>query len=251
MPDVVYLTILIVFLLFVFGLLMIRRCILLEYHRGLLYKNGKFIRVLQPGPHWYVKSVHNIVKVDVRTVCVTISGQEVLSLDNVGVKVSLAVRYRVSDPYLAINKVENYQEALYLLLQIHLRDIVGMFNVEELLAKRGEIGKLLFERSTSEAATLGIELLSAGIKDLMFPGELRSIFNQVINAKNEGLAALERARGESAALRCLANGAHVFDNNPNLLQLRLLQTLEKSSGNTVVIMPPDGTALSRLVEKKG
>ncbi len=83
----------------------------------------------------------------------------------------------------------------------------------------------------------------------MFPGELKNIFAQVVNARKEGLAALERARGESAALRNLANAASLFDNNPNLMQLRFLQSLEKNTGNTVVIMPPDANGTSKLLDR--
>jgi regulator of protease activity HflC (stomatin/prohibitin superfamily) len=173
---------------------------------------------------------------------VTIPGQEVLSADNVSIRISLAAGYKISDPYLAVNQVANYQEALYLLLQLNLRDVVGELPVEELLAKRNEISKKLFERSAEKASQIGLELQLVSIKDIMFPGELKNIFAQVVNAQKEGLAALERARGESAALRNLANAAKLLDENPNLWQLRLLKGLENSSGNTVVIMPSEGLA---------
>jgi len=147
----------------------------------------------------------------------------------------------VTDPYLAFVKVVNYHEALYLQIQMNLRDIVGSLPIDDLLAKREEIGKLLLERSTSKAAEMGIELGFVNVKDIMFPGELKNIFAQVVNARKEGLAALEKARGESASLRNLANAAGLLDKNPNLMQLRLLQSLEKNSGNTVVILPADGS----------
>ncbi len=83
----------------------------------------------------------------------------------------------------------------------------------------------------------------------MFPGELKNIFAQVVNARKEGLAALERARGETAALRSLANAAGALDNNPGLLQLRLLQVLEKNSGNTVVLMAPEGNLATKLLKR--
>jgi regulator of protease activity HflC (stomatin/prohibitin superfamily) len=220
----------------------LRRCVIFEHQRALVYNRGKFVAIWGPGEHWYFRSLYSIYKLDMRAQYVTIPGQEVLSADNVSIRISLAAGYKISDPYLAVNQVANYQEALYLLLQLNLRDIVGELPVEELLSKRNEISKTLFERSTEKASQIGLELQLVNIKDIMFPGELKNIFAQVVNAQKEGLAALERARGESAALRNLANAAKLLDENPNLWQLRLLKGLENSSGNTVVIMPSEGLA---------
>ena len=243
-------TVVIIILIVIFGLLTIRRIVVFEHQRGLLYNRGKFSKLLQPGEHWLFSPFHTVNKVDVRTANVTIPGQELLSSDNIGIKISLAASYRISDPYIALNKVSNYQEALYLLLQLNLRDLIGSLAVDELLANRVEIGKQLFENSVVRAAAIGIELLLVNIKDIMFPGELKNIFAQVVNARKEGLAALERARGESAALRNLANAASMLDNNPNLMQLRLFQVLEKNNGNTIVIMPSESNLVSKLITKE-
>lgn len=236
-------------LLFIFALvaISIQRCVIFEYQRGLLYRRGKFVAVLQPGEHFYFRPIHTLTRVEMRTVTMTIPGQEVISADNVGIKISLAAGYRVSDPYLAVNKVLNYQESLYLLLQMNLREIVGSLAIDDIVAKRKEIDQQLYEKSREQAAEIGLELCFVNIKDLMFPGELKNIFAQVVNARKEGLAALERARGESAALRNLANAARVFENNPNLFRLRLLQAIEKGSGNTVVLLPVEGDATSHLL----
>ncbi|HSD84806.1 MAG TPA: slipin family protein [Anaerolineae bacterium] len=235
--------------LIVSAALTVRRCVVFEYQRGLLYNRGKFVVVLPPGDRLYLRPFHTITKVDIRTVNVTIPGQEVLSSDNIGLKISLAAGYRVADPYLALSKVVNYQETLYLFLQLNLREIISSLAVDDLLAQREVIGQQLYEKSTSRAVEIGLELLFVNIKDIMFPGELKNIFAQIVNARKEGLAALERARGESAALRSLANAASVFDNNPNLLQLRLFQVLEKSSGNTVVMLPPESDVARKFQDK--
>ncbi len=227
----------------------VQRIVIYEYQRGLLYRQGKFAMVLQPGQHFYFRLMHTVNRIDVRMVNTTIPGQEVLSADNVGLKISLAAGHRVTDPYLAVNKVLDYPATLYLLLQVNLREIVGSMTVDDILLKREEIGKQLYERSRDQAAELGVELQFANVKDLMFPGELKNIFAQVVNARKEGQAALERARGETAALRSLANAAGVFDNNPGLLQLRLLQVLEKNSGNTVVLVPADSGMAAKLLNK--
>ncbi len=224
----------------------IRRVVIFEYQRGLLYRSGKFVRILDPGAHWIFRPSRSVNILDVRIVSLTLQGQEVLSSDNVGIKISLAVSYKVTDPYLAVNSVVNYQESLYQLLQLNLRDLIGSLEVEDLLAKRGEIGSQLFEKSKEQAAGIGLKLLLANIKDIMFPGDLKNIFAQVVNAKKEGLAALERARGEGAALRSLANAAKVLDNNPSLMQLRFFQVLEKSKGNTLVVSPSESLPLGKI-----
>ncbi len=229
----------------------LRQVIILEYERGLLYRSGKFQRVLNPGRYWYQRLIHTFYKIDVRVRFVSIPGQEVLSADNVSLKVSLAASYRIDDPQRAINSTTNFLEALYLVLQLQLRDLVGSEPVDELLAKRKQIGELLLESSKEKAAELGVTLLSVGLKDVMFPGELKNIYAQVVNARNEGLAALERARGETAALRNLANAAKLLENNPALMQLRILQAVGTGSGNTLVLAPGlDQAALAQLSKNK-
>ncbi|MGB7537940.1 MAG: slipin family protein [Anaerolineales bacterium] len=221
-----------------------------EYQRGLLYRDGKFRKILPPGRHWHFRLWEAVTRIDVREEIVTIPGQEVLTADNVSLKTSLALQFRVEDPALAVNRMVHYRDALYLAAQIAVRNIVGSLEVEELLAKRMEIGKRLLEDYRPAALAMGIELAAADIKDVMFPGELKNIFAQVVNARKEGQAALERARGETAALRNLANAARLLEENPNLRHLRLFQVLEKNSGNTIVYVAPDDLSLVNKLPKK-
>ena len=139
----------------------------------------------------------------------------------------------------AINKTQSYQDALYLELQLALREIVGSTEIDSILKSRNEFSAKLVELTQQQVQDLGLQLNSVNIKDIMFPGKLKEIFTQVVNARQEGLAALERARGETAALRALANAAKMIESNPNLLQLRQLQTLSEASGNTLILgLPP-------------
>jgi len=176
-----------------------------------------------------------VIKVDMRARYMTIVGQEVLSADNISLKLSMAINFKVDDPYRNVNASSNPQEALYLAVQIHLRDLIGAVDVDDLLAKRKEIGAQLAQASQAAASELGYTVVDVNIKDIMFPGELKNIYAQVVNARKEGLAALERARGETAALRNLANAGKMLENNPGLLQLRLIQALHSGAGNTVVV----------------
>lgn len=242
-PQEIFLLIL---ALLVFGWLVsrffFRRETIFETERGLLFSDGKYLRTLMPGRHWRYTPRQTLQKVDIRLRSVTIPGQELLTSDNVSIKISLAVSFRIVDPYKATVEALNVQEEIYLHLQVQLRDLVGAIPVEELLAKRKSISDLLLENTRARAAELGLELVMVSIKDIMFPGELKNIFAQVVNARNEGLAALERARGETAALRNLANAAQMIKDNPALYQLRVLQSINSSSGNTIILSAsPDGS----------
>jgi regulator of protease activity HflC (stomatin/prohibitin superfamily) len=206
-----------------------------EFERGLRYVRGKFKGVLEPGFYWSVQRLSEIRKVDIRPVVAPVAGQEVLSSDGVTLKVSLAAKYEIADPAAAINKVQNFRDALHVELQLALRQIIGGTPIDDLLAARQAIGAKLQEIVASKAPSLGLKLLSVELRDIMFPGELKKIFTQVVRARQEGLAALEKARGETAALRNLANAAQLVERNPHLMQLRLLQVLGQQSGNTVVL----------------
>lgn len=215
-----------------------RRITIFEYEKGLKYAKGKFKSVVGPGQHWYIPYFTSIRKIDVRPRFISITGQEVLSSDGVTIKVSLAANYEITDPNIAINKVMSYEQALYLELQLALREIIGAVDIDTLLNGRNEISNKLMDIMAPKISELGLKLISVNLKDIMFPGKLKEIFAQVVNAKKEGLAALERARGETASLRNLANAAKMIEGNPNLMQLRLVQALGESTGNTLILGMP-------------
>jgi regulator of protease activity HflC (stomatin/prohibitin superfamily) len=210
-----------------------RKVIIFEYQRGLKYVNGKFTETLPPGGYRLLSKSTTIQPVDIRVQYLTIPGQELLSADGVTLKISLACSYEVSDPNIAVNKIASYPTALYLQLQMAVRELVATEKVDAVLEGRAEISNRLHEKTVAQAAELGLKLHSVEIKDLMLPGEVKKVFAQVVKAQKEGLAALERARGESASLRNLANAAKMIEDNPNLLQLRALQVFAETSGNTL------------------
>ena len=211
-----------------------------EFERGLLFRKGLLRQTLQPGQHWFLRMHSVIQKVDVRLRTISVPSQEVLSSDNVTIKVTLAAQYTVTDPAIAITKVEKFQDAFYMLLQLALRELVGGLKIDEVIAKRQEIGKALFEKAEAKVKDLGLELKVVDVKDIMFPGELKKIFAQVVKAQKEGQAVLEKARADTAALRNLANAAKMLEGNPTLMQLRVLQSVDAGTGNTMVLgLPAD------------
>jgi regulator of protease activity HflC (stomatin/prohibitin superfamily) len=215
-----------------------------EYQQGLLYRDGRFQRVLAPGGHWLLRGGTTVRPVDTRLAFYSLSGQELVTADGVAVKISLALQQRVVDAPTAIHAVSDYTQATYTIAQVALREVVAGLTVEEVLQRRTEIGAEVLARCVEPIRALGVELLAVSVKDLMLPAATKRLLNQVVDARQKGLAALEKARGETAALRSLANAARMVEANPALLQLRLLQQLESSSGNTVLLgLPPTSSPI--------
>ncbi len=219
----------------------LKRVTVYEYQKGLKYTKGRYAATLSAGQYWILSTFSSIVPVDIRPQFVTIQGQDVLSADGVTLKVSLAAEFQVADPNVAINKNANFQNSLYLTLQMAVREIVGKEKIDTLIENRAGFSSKLTELTSGKATEFGLKLISADIKDIMFPGEMKKAFAQVVKAQKDGQAALEKARGETAALRSLANAARMMDDNPNLLQLRALQALADSGGNTLVLGMPNGS----------
>ena len=223
-----------------------------EFQRGLRYKDGRLVGVVEPGRYWILGPSTIIQHVDVRERVVSIPGQEIVTADGFSIKVSLTIRQKVVDPIVALTAVDDHQAAIYAVIQVALREAIGAVNIDELLQRRTEISDDVFRRSVGQVRAVGVELVSVKVKDLMFPGPLKRTFAQVVEARQQGLAALEKARGETAALRNLANAGRMVESHPSLLQLRLLQQLEASKGNTIVLgFPATSTPIPVRSEPAG
>jgi regulator of protease activity HflC (stomatin/prohibitin superfamily) len=213
-----------------------------ESHTGLLYRHGVFVRKLNAGRHVMWGFGWTLNPIDLRKASIVVPGQEVLTSDNVGLKFGLVLTYQVNDPVKAAHETQNWQGDLYHIAQLALRAVVNAIAVEALLQQRAEIGAQLLTRAQADAAKIGVNVLAVEVKDVMFPADLKRAFAEVLKAKQEGQAALERARDESASLRNLANAARVLEGNPALMNLRLMQSLSaaQNAGNTLVLGLPGG-----------
>lgn len=231
-------------LVFLFVLrLFLKRAFIYEYQIGLLYKNGRFNKLLTPGPYWMWKQSSTLNMIDSRKQLLTLPGQEVLTADQIHLKISLLISYQIENPVLAVHETQNYLENLYAYAQTVLRMVVTDKKSDDLLSQRNVLAESMKPLIEQRAAAIGLKIHSVDIKDFLLPGELKKVFAEIVRAQKEGQAALERARGESASLRNLANAAKLLENNPALLQLRILQTLsptQGSSGNTLVWGVPQG-----------
>jgi regulator of protease activity HflC (stomatin/prohibitin superfamily) len=223
---------------------LLRTVTVFEYERGLLYDRGRFQSLVEPGRYRLWTSARTISKVDVRPRVVAVPGQEVLTADGIAVKTSVVAQCQIVDPITAINGQSSWEGALHVELQLALRQVVSAESIDSLLLARPQLGERLTQLATAGVARLGVQLDRVDVRDLTLPGDLKKLFTQVTKARQEGLAALERARGETAALRNLANAARMVADNPALMQLRLLQVVGEQSGNTVVLgMPSSATAV--------
>ena len=216
--------------------------VILEYEGGLLYRDGKLVEQLGAGKHVRWGFGWALSKADLRKRTIAIPGQELLTADNVGLKLSLAVTFAIVDPLKALHEVQDWSRHLYTTLQVAVRRVIASRQAEALLTERLVIGTQVLEDSKGDLSSVGISLEKVEVKDVMFPGEIKKVFGEVLKAKQEALAALERARGENAAMRNLANTARLLENNPALQNLRLLQTVQTTNGNTFVVGLPNGFA---------
>jgi len=213
-----------------------------ESWTGLVYHHGLYVRRNNAGRHvlWGCGWTMNLI--DLRRTSLLVAGQEVLTADSVSLKLSLLVTYQVTEPVKAAHETQNWLSDLYNATQLALRAVVSGVAAEALLDQRLEIGAQLLARVQPEAAKIGVNVPAVEVKDMMFPADLKRAFADVLKAKQEGRAALERARGESASLRNLANAARVLEGNPALMNLRLMQSLTavQNGGHTLVLGVPGG-----------
>lgn len=214
-----------------------------EYQTGLLYKKGRLERTLGPGRYFALSPGTSIVVEDMREQLLSVPGQEVLTSDNLAVKVSLFARVRVADARVKALTAEAPLDILYSDMQVALRRAVATRALEALLSNRGTIGTEVAAAAKASAASRGLEVLTVDVLDVMLTGEAKRAYADIFRARKDGEASLERARGETAALRSLANGARMLNGNPALYNLRLLQALSMPTGKgaTIVLNTSGGT----------
>lgn len=222
-------------------------------HRGQLYLDNVMDRLLAPGRYlaWTgVKQVH-IVTVDTRESALEIQGQELMTQDKVSLRINLTVRFQVTDAARALSSQVSFRDALYRDAQLALRDEVGGRSLDDLLARKDDLGHAVAARARPAAVAMGVSLLGAGLRDVILPGEMRIILNQVIEAEKKAQANMIHRREETAATRNLLNTAKLLENNPVLMHLKELESTERIAaqiGHLSVIGGLDGLveALKRV-----
>lgn len=211
-----------------------------EYERGLLYREGKLERVLAAGRYSFAKAEPvEVAKVSLREASHIVAGQSLLTSDKIEVRVTLVAQYRVTDPTLALQAVENYSEQLHQELQLALRDVVAARTMDQLLEGRAEIGVELLRLSVEAARRYGVELTRVGLRDVVLPREVQRVFMLEVEADRTGRADLVKARHEVAAARARANTAKLLAETPEVVRMQELDALLAlaGKGGNVVVLP--------------
>ncbi|MDR0183924.1 slipin family protein [Lysobacter arvi] len=196
---------------------------------GLVFVDGKLVRVAGPGSYAFWNFRKNVVvqAVDLRVQSLEVSGQELLTRDKVSLRVNLAASVRIVDPVAAITKVAKYADYVYRELQFGLRKAVSAKTLDELLGDKASLDADIFGYVRGRVGDVGAELLGVGVKDVILPGEMKDILNSVVQASMSAQANVIRRREEANATRSLLNTAKLIEESPVLMRLKELEALEK------------------------
>jgi len=232
-------TLLLVLLVFLIIIISNAVRILREYERGVIFRLGRLIGVKGPGIILLIPLVDKLVKVSLRTVVLDVPPQDVITKDNVSVKVNAVVYFRVVLPDKAIVEVENFLFATSQLSQTTLRSILGQSELDELLAEREKINRALQKVIDQQTEPWGIKVSNVEVKHIDLPTEMQRAMARQAEAERERRAKVIHAEGEFQASQRLAEAAKVIESHPMALQLRYLQTLTEvaSEKNSTTIFP--------------
>jgi regulator of protease activity HflC (stomatin/prohibitin superfamily) len=213
--------------------------ILKEYERGVIFRLGRMVPPRGPGITYVIPLIEKMLRVDLRTVTMDVPPQDVISRDNVSVKVSAVLYFRVIDPNRAIREVANYLFATSQLAQVTLRSVCGQAELDELLAEREKINTRIQEILDSQTDPWGIKVVLVEVKHIDLPQEMQRAMAKQAEAERERRAKVIHAEGEFQASQKLADAAEVIAKQPSAKHLRFLQSLVQvaAENNTTVVVP--------------
>jgi len=203
-----------------------------DNHVGLLKVNGKLESLLKPGNYGYWRFNRNIevIRLDCRLQTMEVSGQEILTKDRVSLRINLSASYRIVDTEKVATLLKNHTEFLYREFQLALREVVGTRTLDSILEDKDIVNQVVESQIKTKALTYGLEVLDVGVKDIILPGDMKSILNQVVEAQKAAEANLIKRREETQATRSLHNTAKVMEGNATLMRLKELEVLERVTG---------------------
>ena len=225
--------------------------ILREYERGVIFRLGRLIGAKGPGIIFIIPGVDKLLRISLRTVTMDIPPQDVITRDNVSIKVNAVVYFRVIDPNRAVVEVENYLYATQQLAQTTLRSVVGQMELDELLAQREKINIQLQDILDKHTEPWGIKVSLVETKQVDLPEEMRRAIARQAEAERERRAKVIHAEGEYQAAEKLAQAANIISVNPAALQLRFLQTLTEiaTEKNSTTIFPVPIDIITPFIKK--
>lgn len=225
--------------------------ILREYERAVIFRLGRMVGARGPGIAYVIPGVEKMVKMDLRTVTMDIPPQDVITRDNVSVKVNAVLYFRVLEPNKAVREVENYLFATSQLAQVTLRSVCGQAELDELLSERERINGRIQEILDAQTDPWGIKVVLVELKHIDLPQEMQRAMAKQAEAERERRAKVIHADGEFQASQKLANAAEVIGRQPLALQLRFLQSLVEvaSEKNSTTIFPVPIDLLTPFLKK--
>jgi regulator of protease activity HflC (stomatin/prohibitin superfamily) len=229
------------------GSLILRRrsqTIIYPHQKGLLYKDGVLAKQLDAGRHFYFAPRSRIDIHDMRKFPLSVAGQEIQTQDNVGLRISLVGHYQIVDLERVVLASTNYLGEVYSITQLALRKAIGTVTVDALLADKSQLDAAILAEVVQKVGDLGVTVTDLAVLDVMLPANLKKAYSGVLEAQKEAQKNLEKARGEQAVLRSLANSSKLYQENPSLLQARVIQALS-SGQNSIVFGADERTAISK------
>lgn len=212
-----------------------------EYERGVKFCFGKFKKIMNPGWNIVLPIIESYKKIDIRTKVIDVPEQEVITKDNVSVKINAVIYYNIFDASKAILEVENFHYAVSQLAQTTMRNSVGSVTLDELLSCRDKISSTICEIVDKASDDWGVKVHDVELKDVSLPGEMKRVIAKVAEAEREKQAVITKAAGELEASKNLAEAATTLSQAPGALHLRTLATINDVSSdqsNTIIFAVP-------------
>ena len=212
-----------------------------EYERGIKFRFGKFVKIMNPGWKIVLPIIESYKKVDIRTKAVDVPEQDAITKDNVSIRINAVIYYKVFDASKAILAVERYQYAVGQLAQTTMRNAVGAVSLDELLSERDKISTEICKVIDEATDPWGIKVENVELKDVKLPEEMQRVIAKVAEAEREKEAVITKSKGEKEAADNLAEAAAVLCDSPGALHLRTLATLNDLSSdqsNTIIFAVP-------------
>jgi regulator of protease activity HflC (stomatin/prohibitin superfamily) len=225
--------------------------IMREYERGVIFRLGRLIPVKGPGIIILIPGIDKLVRVDLRTITFDVPSQDIITKDNISVKVNAVVYFRVIDPAKAITAVEDFHYATSQISQTTLRSVLGQSTLDELLSKRDEVNADLQKIIDEQTEPWGIKVTSVEVKNVDLPAEMMRAIAKQAEAERERRAKIIHAEGEFQAAQKLSDAAAIIGKEPASIQLRFLQTLTEvaTEKNSTIIFPVPIDLIESFIKK--
>ncbi len=199
------------------------------FEKAVLFIDGNYVKSLEPGSYYFWRNnikVH-VVKSDMRKQQLEISGQEILTKDKAAIRVNFYAQYSVVDIEKALIETKEYDRQLYILIQLALREYTGTLTLDELLEKKEEVSVSVMNSLKDKTEKIGVDISESGIRDIILPGDVKEIMNQVLIAQKKAQANIITRREETASTRSLMNTAKLMEDNSMLFKLKEMEYVEK------------------------